>query len=94
MDYYSDYLIPSSFLTPSLFFMGHFDSTKDDYKTGDVCIFDDNEIYMYIDNKWDKVSSICDNEKEIKEVEILPKICSRCGAPLRYHICEYCGTRY
>ena len=26
--------------------------------------------------------------------DIEPRICSRCGAPLKGHKCEYCGTEY
>lgn len=29
-----------------------------------------------------------------REKEKLPQNCKNCGAPLRSHECEYCGTRY
>ena len=90
MDYFKNYL------TPSYMFCGTYDANKDDYKMGDVCLTEDGEIHIYLgDNKWDVITetSTC-TEVQIEEVEILPKICSRCGAPLRYHVCEYCGTRY
>jgi hypothetical protein len=32
--------------------------------------------------------------KEENEPNNLPKNCVNCGAVLRTHICEYCGTRY
>lgn len=91
MDYFKDYL------TPAMMFVGKFDATKNDYRIGDICISEDNNIfYLNVgDNKWEEISTTCTYEEiKIEKVEILPKICSRCGAPLKYHICEYCGARY
>ena len=84
----------TDYLSSSMVFMGKFDPTKNDYKVGDLCVSDDGTVYYLNigDNKWDEISTTYTCTYE--EVEILPKICSRCGAPLRHHICEYCGTRY
>lgn len=89
-----DYFKVKDYLTTSMIFTGKFDSTKDDYKVGDICVSEDGTVYYLNigDNQWDEISTTCTCTYE--EVEILPKICSRCGAPLRYHVCEYCGTRY
>ena len=90
MDYFKDYL------TPAMMFVGKFDATKNDYRIGDVCIFDNDKTCIYTEsNEWYEIEEPCSRtEITIKEIEMLPKICSRCGAPLRYHVCEYCGTRY
>ena len=91
MDYFKDYL------NPAMRFVGKFDFTKNDYRVGDICTSEDGQIYYLnvSDNKWEEISTTYTyKEVKIEKVEILPKICSRCGAALKYHICEYCGTRY
>lgn len=62
------------------------------YTLGDICIDENNNTYVYSNIGWE---TLYENDLNIKtSIKILPKICSRCGAPLKNHICEYCGTRY
>jgi ribosomal protein L32 len=49
---------------------------------------DTKELYIYSKGNYKLFS------KEENEPNILPKNCANCGAVLRAHICEYCGTRY
>lgn len=72
-------------------FCGNYDITKT-YLLGDMCVGENNKVYIYTANsEWTEVA---DTEDDEKSSYILPKICSRCGAPLKNHICEYCGTKY
>lgn len=49
---------------------------------------DTNELYICSKGSYKLLS------KKENEPNNLPKNCVNCGAVLRSHICEYCGTRY
>lgn len=62
----------------------------DDPKTGDI-VMKGNDIYAYLGDRWENIgTSGC--EETPKEPK--PMICTRCGAPMNGHKCEYCGTEY
>lgn len=77
-------------------FLGTYDITHS-YSTGDVCIIN-GYPHMYIGNKekiWECISiNPCDDKdnKTIMPKIIYPTNCKNCGAVLRNHICEYCGS--
>lgn len=57
---------------------------------GDICLCEDNE-YVWVNSEWLPLGEI---DKPLEDKPIVAKICSRCGAPLKGHKCEYCGTEY
>ena len=60
-----------------------------EHKNGEIYYTaDTNQIYVYKDNNFIELSP--------GKVYSLPETfnCRNCGAPIKEHQCEYCGTRY
>lgn len=56
----------------------------------DITVKNNNAIYILSDQaEWSDCSVLT-----AKPRVALPQICSRCGAPLKNHHCDYCDTDY
>lgn len=59
---------------------------------GDIWLCEDNE-YAWVGSEWLPLGKIGE-DKPLEDKPLVAKICTRCGAPLKGHKCEYCGTEY
>lgn len=80
-------------LTTSLRYIGQYDKSKT-YEIGDV-IEDGIETKVFDGKSFVTISKGV-NLSEPKPPKILPKNCTRCGAPVKLYkdYCEYCGCKY
>ena len=73
-----------------LSFYGVCDELPDSLLNGSV-IRVHGETYVFYNNE---PIRLCASPIEPEPDRMFPKICKRCGAPLKSCECEYCGTRY
>lgn len=60
---------------------------------GDIWLCEGNE-YAWVGGEWLPLGKTTDDSDVSFGGEMTAKICTRCGAPLKGHKCEYCGTEY
>lgn len=80
-------------LTSSLFYRGTDASLP--VKRGDVIYeIDTRKTLLYDGIEWNELG-FSDNEPVERPTKITyPSNCKNCGAVMKSHVCEYCGTHY
>ena len=68
-------------------------------KTGTIYICGNTE-YIFVENTWNEIGKV-ENYYASAEMSViqnqeekLPTNCKNCGAVLKGHVCEYCGSIY
>lgn len=70
-------------------------------KTGTIYICNNTE-YLFVKNTWEEIGKVENyyTHAEMLELQLqtqeekLPTNCKNCGAVLKGHVCEYCGSIY
>lgn len=68
-------------------------------KTGTIYICDNTE-YLFVENRWNEIGKVEPYYTNAEMLEIQtqeekpPTNCKNCGAVLKGHVCEYCGSIY
>lgn len=77
----------------TLNFIGCYEEEPSEANKGDICLVGACEM-VYDGNVWQPLGN-AQNEADAEQ-ERTPRICTQCGALLRYpyHKCEFCGTEY
>lgn len=75
----------------SINFIGTYDPAKH-YDYGDVCIRDGNTFIFDGRNSWTELATISDIHATTSTPMKYSSNCKNCGAPMRNHKCDYCGT--
>ena len=58
-----------------------------DKDTNNACMLTSEKKWIHMINYGEQISTAAKDNKNITN-------CRNCGAPVRTHQCEYCGTRY
>lgn len=59
-----------------------------------VYIHSTQEYYVGVLGKWYYLANYNYMPNNVEEIYDKLTNCKNCGAPLRAHVCEYCGTHY
>ena len=83
----------NDYLATGLFYRGT--DTSLPARCGDVAYeTDTGKTLIYDGEKWNDLGFPCDEPIERPAKITYPSNCKNCGAVMKSHVCEYCGTHY